>query len=112
VVDDEGIAQRGLIVRHLILPDGLAGSEESLTWLVNEVSPDVSVSIMAQYYPTHHAGRFPSLSRRINEPEYNEVKELLNRLGIENGWVQDLESPDNYQPDFDREGHPFQSTNH
>ena len=51
VVDEEGIAQKGLIVRHLIFPNGIAGSEESLNWLVKEVSPRVAVSIMSQYYP-------------------------------------------------------------
>ena len=59
LTDENDIAQRGLIVRHLILPERLAGSEESLTWLANEVSPEVSISLMAQYYPTHHATPFP-----------------------------------------------------
>jgi putative pyruvate formate lyase activating enzyme len=108
VLDDKGIAQRGMIIRHLILPEGLAGSEESLTWLAHEVSPDVYLSVMAQYYPAHHANRFPSLARRITRAEYTRVLELLDRLGMENGWIQALDSPDNYQPDFQREGHPFQ----
>jgi putative pyruvate formate lyase activating enzyme len=107
VVDKEGVAQRGLIVRHLILPEGLAGSEESLTWLTREVSPDIHLSIMAQYYPAHHANRFPALARRITEAEYDSVVALLDRLGMENGWIQGLDSPDNYQPDFERGGHPF-----
>jgi len=62
-IDENEIAQRGLIVRHLILPEGLAGSEESIRWLAKEISPEVSVSLMAQYYPTHHAARYPALSR-------------------------------------------------
>ncbi len=107
VVDGEGIAQRGVIIRHLILPEGLAGSEESLTWLAREVSPDVHLSIMAQYYPAHRANRFPALARRITEAEYSSVVALLDRLGMENGWIQALDSPDNYQPDFEREKHPF-----
>ncbi len=64
VIDDEGVAQKGLIVRHLILPDRLAGSTESLGWLAREVSPDVTLSIMAQYYPVHHAAKYPSLGRQ------------------------------------------------
>lgn len=110
VVDEEGIAQRGLIVRHLILPNGIAGSEESLTWLAGELSPTITVSIMSQYYPTHKASQFPELSRRITQSEYSEVVALIDRLGIENGWLQGLESSDNYQPDFEREDHPFDST--
>ncbi|HEX9897307.1 MAG TPA: radical SAM protein [Dehalococcoidales bacterium] len=108
IVDGEGVAQRGLIIRHLILPAGLAGSEESLTWLAREVSPDVHLSIMAQYYPAHHASRFPVLARRITRAEYDCMVALLGRLGMENGWIQALDSADNYQPDFRREGHPFQ----
>ena len=105
--NEEGIAQKGMIVRHLILPNRLAGSRESLTWLAKHVSPNVFVSIMSQYYPTHHAGHFPELARRINQSEYDEVVQLLEKLGMENGWIQDMESTDNYQPDFHREGHPF-----
>jgi putative pyruvate formate lyase activating enzyme len=108
IADENGIAQRGLIVRHLILPGGLAGSEESLTWLTKEVSSDVNLSLMAQYYPAHNAARFPVLSRGITEAEYNEVVDLLDKLGIENGWIQEMSAPDNYQPDFERESHPFE----
>jgi putative pyruvate formate lyase activating enzyme len=107
VLDDAGLARRGLIVRHLIMPGGLAGSRESLTWLAEEVSPEVTVSIMSQYFPAHRASRIPSLSRTISASEYSEVIELLERLGLENGWVQELGASDNYLPDFNREGHPF-----
>ena len=106
--DENDIAQRGLIVRHLILPEGLAGSEESLTWLVKELTPEVNVSLMAQYYPTHHATRYPALSRGITETEYMEVINLLEKLGIEKGWIQEMSAPENYRPDFERERHPFQ----
>jgi putative pyruvate formate lyase activating enzyme len=108
VMDDEGVARQGLIVRHLILPDRLAGSEESLGWLANEVSAKVTVSIMSQYYPVHHAAQFPSLARGITSAEYLEVVELLEKLGLENGWVQEMDAPLNYLPDFERKGHPFE----
>jgi putative pyruvate formate lyase activating enzyme len=107
VMDESGVAQRGLIVRHLILPHGLAGSEESLQWLAHEVSPGVSVSIMAQYYPSHRAERIPMLSREISESEYEVVLKLLDEVRLENGWVQEMGVAENYLPDFDREGHPF-----
>ena len=108
ILDDVGIARRGLIVRHLILPGGLAGSKESLAWLAENVSRDVHVSIMAQYYPAHHAARFPELARRITPQEYENVMAVMDRLEMENGWIQEHDSPDNYQPDFGREGHPFE----
>ncbi len=109
VVDEEGIARKGLIVRHLILPNRLAGSRDSLTWLVREVSPAVAVSIMAQYYPAHRAGQTPLLDREITLEEYAEVIGLLEELGIENGWVQEMGTSGNYLPDFSREGRPFDS---
>jgi putative pyruvate formate lyase activating enzyme len=107
IVDEEGIAQKGLIVRHLILPNGIAGSQDSLTWLVREVSPEVTVSIMSQYYPAHLAPRIPLLSRVVSSGEYNKVIELVEKLGIENGWMQGTGAPENYLPDFSGEGHPF-----
>ncbi len=110
VVDEDGIARRGLIVRHLILPNGLAGSEESLTWLAKELSATVTVSIMAQYFPAHRAARVPLLSRQISLAEYENVVQLLDRLGLENGWIQELSAAESYRPDFASEGHPFEAT--
>ncbi len=107
VCDENEIAQRGLIVRHLIFPNHIAGSEESLKWLIENVSPRVAVSIMAQYYPTHHARKYKELNRKINPEEYKEVADLVERLGIENGWLQELEAAENYQPDFTDEN-PFE----
>jgi putative pyruvate formate lyase activating enzyme len=104
---DDGIAQKGLIVRHLILPNGIAGSQGSLGWLVREVSPEVTVSIMSQYHPAHRAYRYPELARKISPAEYAEVAGLIDRLGIENGWVQGMGASENYLPDFSGEGHPF-----
>jgi putative pyruvate formate lyase activating enzyme len=109
-VDEFGLAQQGLVVRHLVLPNGMAGSEESLTWLARELSPTVTVSIMSQYAPLHRAQRIPLLSRTISAAEYEMVLQLLLNLGIENGWTQEIGASENYVPDFEREGHPFVST--
>jgi putative pyruvate formate lyase activating enzyme len=107
VVDEEGVAQKGLIVRHLILPNGVAGSENSLSWLVREVSPRVAVSIMSQYYPANRAHRYQELNRKILPEEYAEVVEMVEKLGIENGWMQGMESAESYRPDFS-DNEPFQ----
>jgi len=107
VVDEFGLAQRGLIARHLILPNGLAGSRESLNWLVSEISPEVTVSLMSQYYPRHRVHQFPLLSRPILLSEYEEVLKIVGEVGLENGWVQKIGAEENYLPDFEREGHPF-----
>ena len=108
VLDSDGSARKGLIVRHLILPNGIAGSKESLTWLAEEVSSTVTVSIMAQYYPAYLASGIPELTRTITRQEYREVVEMVDTLGLENGWIQELASADNYKPDFKRRQHPFQ----
>lgn len=110
IVDEQGLAVKGLIVRHLILPNDIAGSRDSLKWLVEKVSPGITVSIMAQYLPCHRAPRVPMLSRKITAAEYEAVTELLDEFGIQNGWVQELDSPENYLPDFTREVHPFMSS--
>jgi putative pyruvate formate lyase activating enzyme len=107
VTDDNGIAQRGLIVRHLILPERLSGSREVLKWLAQEISRDVTISVMSQYHPMHRAQEMPLLARSISQPEFDEVFNLVVELGMENGWVQQLEAADYYVPDFERKGHPF-----
>ena len=112
VVDESGLARSGLIVRHLVLPNGLAGSEESLRWLASEVSPTVAVSIMAQFYPSNRARHIPLLSRTISAGEYAEVLRLVDELGLENGWAQELGAAGNLLPDFERADAPFERTAH
>jgi putative pyruvate formate lyase activating enzyme len=107
MVDEENIALKGLIIRHLILPNGIAGSRESLGWLVREVSPRVAVGLMSQYFPAHLARRIPLLSRTITLEEYDEVVALAGELGMENGWRQGMDAPRHYLPDFSGEGAPF-----
>ncbi len=107
IIDEEEIAERGLIVRHLILPERLSGSREVLKWLAIELSPDVTVSLMSQYQPMHRAFELPSLSRSITQSEYDEVFDMLEELGMKNGWVQKMGAQELYLPDFEREGHPF-----
>jgi putative pyruvate formate lyase activating enzyme len=107
-LDARGIAEKGLIVRLLILPNGLAGVEESLRWLAGELSPAVTVSVMSQYSPQHRASGIPLLSRSISNGEYAGVLRVMEKLGMENGWLQELSSINFYLPDFNRNGHPFE----
>jgi len=108
--NEDGLAERGLIVRHLILPNNIAGTNESLQWLARDVSPNITVSLMSQYHPTHQAASYRELARPISALEYASAEHSLADAGIENGWVQDLSAPDNYLPDFTRPGHPFENT--
>lgn len=106
-LDDASIARRGLIVRHLVLPHNLAGTRTALRRLAEEVSPTVTVSLMAQYYPTARAADIPELSRTITAAEYDEALDAFADAGLENGWAQELlDAPDTYRPDF-TENHPF-----
>lgn len=107
-VDEEEVAYRGVIVRHLILPGNLSGSDDSLTWLAREVSPDISISLMSQYYPSHQAHQIIELSRTITYSEYLEVVNTQEKLGLVNGWLQEMDAPANYLPDFTRPKSPFE----
>jgi putative pyruvate formate lyase activating enzyme len=108
LVIEDGVLKRGLIIRHLILPNDIAGSEDSLRWIAEELGKDVTLSIMAQYYPTNKAFNYPLISRRIMFSEYIAVIELLDKFGFENGWIQEFEeSPDFYRPDFSDREEPF-----
>jgi len=81
-IDEDGIAQRGLLVRHLVLPHGLAGTKEVMDFLANEVSSDTYVNIMAQYHPCYEAFQFPSLSRRTSAVEFQEAVALARQAGL------------------------------
>jgi len=89
-MDKEGIATRGLLVRHLVLPEDIAGSRKVLEFIAKNISRDTYMSIMAQYHPAHLAFEFPELSRRISKKEYDAVLKIANGLGLERGWRQDL----------------------
>ena len=78
--------------------------------LAQEISPTVTVSIMSQYYPCHLAVGIPALARIISSEEYSAVVKLLEKLGLENGWLQEMDASNNYLPDFTRKGHPFLQT--
>lgn len=82
VLDDRGIAVRGLLVRHLVLPGGLARTEKVVEFLAKEVSVNTFVNIMAQYYPAYRAFDHPVLSRRITREEFREAVKLAERAGL------------------------------
>jgi putative pyruvate formate lyase activating enzyme len=85
----------------------MAGSRDVLKWLAGEISPGVTVSLMSLYRPMHKAYEYPLLSRSISQFEYDSVCSTLEKLGMENGWVQKMGAQELYLPDFEREGHPF-----
>lgn len=105
--DDGGMIQRGLIVRHLVLPGLVSESRKVLSWIRDNLPPGVYVSLMSQYVPLGDARFYPEINRTIQEREYQEVLDACEELGIENGYVQELESAQEaYIPDFDLTGIP------
>lgn len=104
--DEKGLAFGGLIVRHLVLPGAVENSLRCLDWLADNLSTRIHVSLMAQYFPPRAAtfdAACPSdspLRRPLSEKEYRRVVDHFHALGFYNGWIQELESADNYRPDF------------
>jgi putative pyruvate formate lyase activating enzyme len=93
VLDERGIAQRGLIIRHLVLTEGLSQTEEVLSWIAENLSKNTYVSLMAQYFPAHKAVDHPQLGRRLRPHEYARALESFDAAGLENGWRQGVDSP-------------------
>lgn len=81
-LDDNGIAQRGLLVRLLVLPNGLAGVQETVQFLANEISPHTYLNLMDQYRPAYNASQYPKLNRRIKYEEYEEAVRMAHEAGL------------------------------
>jgi putative pyruvate formate lyase activating enzyme len=81
-IDSRGVAVNGLLVRHLVLPHGLAGTDRIARFLASEVSPNTYLNVMAQYHPCHRAGDFPELSRAITKEEYLEAATSALQHGL------------------------------
>lgn len=103
LVIENGVAVKGLLIRHLVLPAGLAGSLSILTWIRDALGKETYISLMSQYYPVYKAHEHPMLNRRIRYSEYNELVEFLAENGFENVFVQELESSSLFLPDFRKE---------
>jgi putative pyruvate formate lyase activating enzyme len=88
-MDENGIAIQGLIIRHLVLPEGRAGSSETLKWIAENLGRETHIALMSQYFPAHLALNVSGMKRRIRADEYNRVVDVLEVAGLENGWVQD-----------------------
>jgi putative pyruvate formate lyase activating enzyme len=105
-LDGDGIARRGLLVRHLVLPACVDDSRNCLAFLAS-LSRDTHVSIMSQYSPQHRAAGCPEINRTLTACEYDEVTDYAIELGLENAFIQDLDSRRRYLPDFDLD-RPFE----
>jgi putative pyruvate formate lyase activating enzyme len=89
LVDDDGVAQRGLVVRHLVLPESGAGTRETLAWIAEHLGRETHISLMRQYFPAYRAAETPGLERKLTDEEYEDAVAALEEFGLENGWVQE-----------------------
>jgi putative pyruvate formate lyase activating enzyme len=90
VLDKQGIAKQGLIIRHLVLPGNVAGTEKVMKFLAEEISKDVTISLMSQYFPAYRAREFKEINRRITTEEYEKACQIMLKYDLENGWVQEF----------------------
>ena len=102
VLDENGVMKRGLMVRHLILPNEVQNSKKVLKWIKENMDANIYVSIMAQYFPTYRAKEIPELSRKINKEEYSKIENYLYEIDLENGYIQELgEHEEEYVPTWE-----------
>ncbi|MFH1119152.1 MAG: 4Fe-4S cluster-binding domain-containing protein [Bacteroidota bacterium] len=107
VTDEDGQAVSGLIIRHLVLPGQVENSLNVLRFISSELSPKINVSLMSQYHPMPAVKGDLFLGRQLTAEEYFKVMAGMEKLGLDHGWVQELDSSSCYLPDFDYE-HPFE----
>ena len=101
VFNENGIIKKGLIIRHLVLPNHLQNSKNILKWVKENMPEDTYISVMAQYFPTYKAKEDQLISRKLTKKEYKEIEEFLYTLNLENGYMQELgEHEEEYVPDF------------
>lgn len=102
IFDENGIIKKGVIIRHLILPNHIQNTEHILKWIKDTFDNKVYVSVMAQYFPTYKAKNDDKLNRKISTREYKKVENYMYTLGIENGYMQDLgKHEEEFVPIFD-----------
>jgi len=89
-VDKSGLAKKGIIIRLLALPENVSGTIETLRFIKNNISKDIYLSIMSQYYPIYKAHDYTDISRPIGKEEYANVVDEARLLGLNNGWIQEM----------------------
>ena len=100
--DKDGNIIKGLMIRHLVLPNNINNSKKVLNWIKENINEDVYINIMAQYFPTYKAKEIKELNRKLSKKEYEEIENYVFELDIKNGYMQELgEHEEEYVPDFD-----------
>ena len=99
--DDRGILKKGVIIRHMVLPNNVLNSKMVLKKIAKNYKGKALISVMAQYFPSGNANKYPEINRKVSKKEFLEVEEYLYSIGLENGYIQELgEHEEEYVPDF------------
>ena len=102
ILDKNGIITKGLMIRHLVLPNNIENSKKILKWIKENLDNNIYVSIMAQYFPTYKAKETDDLNRKLTNKEYEEIENYLYDLNLENGYIQELgEHEEEYVPKWE-----------
>ena len=100
--DEEGMIQKGVIIRHLVLPNHLQNSKHLLKWIKENMPDDIYVSLMAQYFPTYKAKEDKLINRKLTKKEYKEIENFFYTLNLPNGYIQELgEHEEEYVPKWE-----------
>lgn len=94
--NSDEIIEKGLLIRHLVLPNKLSGTAEIMSFIAQELGTDTYISLMSQYFPCHKAKDYPKLTRRLTLEEYQEAMDIMHSCGLHNGWVQDEQGLDRF----------------
>ena len=100
--DENGIVKKGVIIRHLVLPNHLQNSKHVLKWIKENMLVDIYVSVMAQYFPAYKAKEDKLINRKLTKKEYKEIENFFYTLDLQNGYMQELgEHEEEYVPKWE-----------
>ena len=101
-LNEKGVMQKGVMIRHLVLPSYIENSKKVLKWIKDNLDDKIYVSIMAQYFPTYKAKEYEKINRKLTKEEWKEIENYIEKLEIENGYMQELgEHEEEYVPKWD-----------
>lgn len=104
IINSQGIMERGVIIRHLVLPNMIENSKKILKWIKDNLDDKVYVSIMAQYFPTYLAKDDKKINRKLTKEEFKEIEKYIEEIDIEQGFIQELgEHEEEYVPKWEYE---------
>ena len=101
-LNEKGVMQKGVMIRHLVLPSYIENSKKVLKWIKDNLDDKIYVSIMAQYFPTYKAKEYEKINRKLTKEEWKKIENYIEKLEIENGYMQELgEHEEEYVPKWD-----------